>query len=194
MLLREKIIVLKNQIFSESDLIVKGLNQKGSQLSFIAKGALKSKKRFRGGVLEPSSYIELEFRFSKSSLHYIQQAWFLDDFSKLRTNWQRLNLALYFLSIMEKISQEGEEDCRELFNLLGNSLKQTEISSDLDKLKIYFQTKVLFLQGVLSEKILLPEILNNAIEKHESLLLSSLKKTKLLQNLTQSLNHYLEIP
>ena len=46
MFLKDRIIVLKNQPFSESDLIVRGLNSRGCQVSFIAKGALKSKKTF----------------------------------------------------------------------------------------------------------------------------------------------------
>ena len=162
-------------------------------MSFIAQGALKSRKRFTGGVLEPSSYIELDFRPSKNCLHYIQQAWFLDDFSKLRSNWQRLNIALYFLNVMRYISQEGDEDCSELFHLLGNSLKQAETSSDLDTLKICFQTKVLFLQGVLPQEITVSEIFNNTIKKHGGLSLSSSEKTKLLHRLNTSLNRYLEI-
>ena len=34
---------------------------------------------------------------------------------------------------MEKVSQEGEMNSEELFHLLGNSLKQTEASSDFKK-------------------------------------------------------------
>ena len=96
MLVRDRIIILKNQVFSESDLIIRGLNSKGCQLSFIAKGALKSRKRFSGGVLDPTAYIELEYRPSKKSLHRLQQAWFLEDFSALRKDYNRLSLALYF--------------------------------------------------------------------------------------------------
>lgn len=191
MIVRDKIIVLKNQAFSESDLIVRGLNQQGCQISFIAKGALKSKRRFSGGVLEPSSYIELDYKKSKSSLYPIQQAWILEDFRKLRTSWSRLNLALYFLKIMEKVSQEGEMNSEELFHLLGNSLKQTESSSDLNSLKILFQAKVLFLQGVLSQEVLNSKLLDKSLEKHEELKLNALEKTRLLNQLTTDLKYYL---
>ena len=44
MLVKEQIIVLNTYPYSESDLIVRGLNSKGCQISFIARGALKSKK------------------------------------------------------------------------------------------------------------------------------------------------------
>jgi len=191
MIVRDKIIVLRSQPFLESDLIVRGLNQQGCQISFIAKGALKSKKRFAGGVLEPSSYIELDYKKSKSSLYPIQQAWILEDFRKLRSSWSRLNLAFYFLKIMEKVSQEGEANSKELFHLLGNSLKETENSSDLESLKILFQAKVLFLQGVLSQEIVKLKILDKTLEKHAELELSSLVKRKLLSQLTTELKNYL---
>ena len=97
--------------------------------------------------MEPSSYIEIEYRPSKSALNTLQQAWFLDNFSKLRTSYQRLSLALYFLNLISKLSQEGTEDTEELFRLLGNALKLTETSEKLDNLKICFQIKLLFGQG-----------------------------------------------
>lgn len=191
MIIRERMIVLKNQTFAESDLIVRGLTQKGSQISFIAKGALKSKRRFAGGVLEPISYIELDYRKSKGSLQSIQQAWVLESFPKLRTEWARLNLAFYFLKIMEKISQEGEADSSSLFHLLGNSLKQAETSSDLESLKILFQAKILFLQGVLSKKIPSQKLLNKSLEKHEKLNLNPGEKKSLLHSLNYNLQSYL---
>ena len=193
MLVRDQIIVLKNQAFSESDLIVRGLNQKGCQLSFIAKGALKSKKRFSGGLLEPTSYIELEYRPSKSSLHKLQQAWCLEDFSNLRKDYNRLNLAFYFLKVISKISQEGTPDSEELFHLLGNALKETQDSSTLDSLKLFFQIKILFLQGVLPKEFALPEVLESTLNNHEVFKINQEKKQILLTKLNQSLNHYLEI-
>ncbi|MCY4321179.1 MAG: DNA repair protein RecO [Bdellovibrionaceae bacterium] len=192
MLVKEKIIILKNQAFSESDLIVWGLNQKGWQLSFIAKGALKSKKRFSGGVLEPSSYIQVEYQQSKSSLHKLQQAWFLDSFSKLRTSYQRLNLALYFLGIVYKVSQQGTEDTKELFNLLGNALKQTETSPQLKNLKICFQIKFLFGQGVLPKELSLKSALNKTLSEHVEINWSESEQQFLSNKLDHSLKNYLE--
>ena len=192
MLIKERIIVLKNQAFSESDLIIRGLNPKGCQLSFIAKGALKSKKRFSGGVLEPSSYIQIEYRPSKNSLHTLQQAWFLESFSNLRKSYQRLSLALYFLQLISQVSQEGTEDSEELFHLLGNSLKQAEKSSQLDNLKIFFQIKLLFEQGVLPSPLTLKEVLNKPLSEHAKLDWQKNKKQVLLNKLDQSLKSYLE--
>ena len=192
MLIKEQVIILKNQAFSESDLIIRGLNSKGCQLSFIAKGALKSKKRFAGGVLEPTAYIQAEYRPSKSALNSLQTAWFLDDFSKLRANYQRLNLALYFLQLISKVSQEGTEDTEELFHLLGNALKQAETSPQLDNLKICFQIKLLFGQGVLPEALSLKEVLSKTLNEHTQFNWTDNKKQFLLNKLNQNLKSYLE--
>ena len=59
---KDKVIVLKRDHFSESDLIVRVLNQRGALVSFIAKGAAKSRKRFTGGVLEPGCFIGVEYK------------------------------------------------------------------------------------------------------------------------------------
>ena len=191
MLVRDRIIVLKNQPFSESDLIVRGLNTKGCQISFIAKGALKSKKRFSGGVLDPTAYIELEYRSSKKFLHQLQQAWFLEDFFHLRRDYNRLNLALYFLKMIHEISQEGTEDSEELFHLLGNALREAQNSSCLDSLKLFFQVKVLFLQGVLPKELALPEVLKSTLKQHKVFKMNEKEKKLLLSKLDQTLKLYL---
>ena len=193
MLLRERVIVLKNQAFSESDLIVRALNSKGFQMSFIAKSALKSKKRFSGGVLDPASYIELEYRPSKSSLHKLQQAWFLKDFPALRTDYNRLNLALYFLNVIAQLSLEGGEESKEMFHLLGNALTEAQESLQLDSLKLFFQIKILFLQGVLPKEFALPAVLKTPLNQHRAFKMKEEEKQILLHRLNQNLNFYLEM-
>ena len=169
MTLREKIIVLKNIPFQESDLIIKGINEKGAQVSFIAKSALKSRKRFTGSVLEPGSYIALEYKKSRSSLPRLNQAWFLEDFPGLRKSYERLNLALYFLKLISYISQEGARDSEELFHLLGNALKETETSKNLKSLKLFFEMKLLKWEGALPTDLKKDQILKKRLNEHESL-------------------------
>lgn len=193
MLLRDRVIVLKNQPFAESDLILRTLNSKGCQLSFIAKGALKSKKRFSGGVLDPTSYIELEYRASKKSLHKLQQAWFLEDFSALRKDYNRLNLALYFLKVIGQISQEGTEDSKELFHLLGNALTSAQNSPCLSTLKLFFQVKILFLQGILPKEFSFPKILKSTLKQHSAFKMDEQEVEIVSNKLDRILKHYLEM-
>ena len=167
---RDNIFVLNRIIFGESDLIVRGLNQQGALISFIAKGALKSRKRFAGGVLEPGHVIGVEYQGSRrSSLHHLRQAWFLKRFEEIRQDYHRLELAFYFLSLIDKIAQE-EMDNPEMFHLLGNSLEATCRSQNLAVLRVVFEFRLLWIQGVLPKE-LHQEIhfLTNTVTEHENL-------------------------
>ena len=169
---KTKVIVLKRTLFQEADLIVRTLDQKGGALSVIAKGAAKSQKRFSGGVLEPGQCIGVEYKLSKrSSLHQLRQAWFIKRFEQIRTDYDRLKMALYFLDLINKISQEGVVDCPELFNLLGNSLQALETSNDLEALKTVFEFRLLWIQGILPEKLQVQtQWLNTTVAEHKKLI------------------------
>ncbi len=54
---KTRLIILRTIKYSEADLIVHGLNTEGARINFMAKSALKSRKRFGGGVLEPTHYM-----------------------------------------------------------------------------------------------------------------------------------------
>ncbi len=191
MLKRSKVIVLKSIPFSEFDLIIHALDQDGSKKHFIAKSAINSKKRFVAGVLEPLSFIELEYKSSKKSMHKIKQAWFLNNFRKVRKNYETLNLAFYFLKVISEISQEGSQDSKNLFDLLGNSLLSLETSTSLQKLKLFFQIKLLFVQGVLPENLYIEGILNERIKNHESFKVEEQRIFYLNEKADTVLNNYL---
>lgn len=194
MLKRVKIIVLKTFPFRESDLIVKGLSSSGLQMNFIAKGALKSKKRFFGGVLEPFSFIELEYRQSAQSLHHLKQAWMLEDFHELRKDYDRLQMAFYILKIAGALSLEGEEgDSKELFSLVGNALLEAQRSPRLNTLKLFFQIKLLFLQGVLPQALSRQDILNRTLKDHLTFNINKDEQKKISEQVDQTLNRYLHL-
>jgi DNA repair protein RecO (recombination protein O) len=150
---KERILVLKTFKHSESDLIVHGLNPLGARMGFFARGGLKSRKRFAGGILEPTHYIEVTYKIGRSDdedpLHSLLEAQLIREFSKLRSDYQRLETALYLLRLVHKLSQQGVVDSPDLFNLLGNALASAETSADLGKLKTHFEMKLLASQGVL---------------------------------------------
>ena len=168
---KDKVIVLRRHRFGESDLIVRSLNHQGALLSFFAKGAVKSNKRFAGGLLEPGHFIGVEYKKSRtSSLHSLRQAHFLKRFEGIRTDYDRLNMALHFLRLMEHISQEGVEDSTGLFNLLGNALCALESSNNLSALCFIFEFRLLLNQGVLPvEAQADPRLFNITVAEHEKL-------------------------
>lgn len=150
----ENFIILKKTKYSESDLIIHALSAEGTKKSFIAKFALKSKKRFGGGVLEPTHYVRLTYKPAKSDegLNILNEALLLDDFKEIRLNFDKIEFALQIMNCVYHVSQEGDQDSHFLFNLVGHTLRflnQCEIT-ELGFLKLHFYLKFLFQQGVVS--------------------------------------------
>lgn len=152
MQVKEKGIILAKTKYGESDLILKIITSKGEVFSAMAKSALKSKKRFGGGVLEPTHYVLFSLTRRQSEdverLAIVDDALMIDDFKTLKTDYDRLDLALHFVKTVATVAREGGSHL-ELFNLLGHALKAAEVSTQLQILKLQFHLKVLHSQGVL---------------------------------------------
>ena len=155
MLAQTKGIVLKTTRYGEADLIVSVLTTEGHRLQLFARSALKSKKRFGGGVLEPTHYIQVTYEDRRSrmggesDLHSLREASIIQSFDGLRTNYDRLELALSLVQSVYQIVRQGDANSPELFNLLGNALRATESSSELVRLRVHFDIRLLASQGVL---------------------------------------------
>lgn len=150
---QEKVLILKKTKFGESDLIIQAINSIGARLSFIAKGALKSKKRFGGGVLEPTHFVLFSYKQGSSSqLLVLTEAQIIDDFPGLRKDYDRLEFSLMMLNCVYHVSQEGDIGSEFLFNLLGHSLRflNSQQAIDIRIFKMHFYLKFLFQQGVVS--------------------------------------------
>lgn len=169
--LSHKAIILKTTKYAEADLIVRVLTSEGQKLSLIARGALKSKKRFSGGVLEPTHYVQIGYRESKSSqgLHVLEEASIIKDFRKIRLEYERIELALFFVQTIEKIAQEGDAHAQGIFNLLGNALSVLEDVKSLANLKIQFALKLLHQQGVLTLEDWMADFLKTSIKESDQI-------------------------
>ena len=167
----ERIIVLRKIKHGESDLIVHGLNKSGAKMSFFAKGAAKSKKRFGGGVLEPTHFIKINYQESKSDegLMRLDNARLLEDFRNLRSDYERLETALHFVTLIDKVSKEGVIDSPEIFDLLGNSLRAAETASDLGKLRLHFHIRLLAGQGVMPYIVEVEPFLEKSVKEDISI-------------------------
>lgn len=145
-----KAIILKKNKYSESDLIVQFITQSGEKFSAIARGALRSKKRFAGGILEPTHYIEVHFKKSQDhKLSVLLEAQMIDDFHKIRQSYDHIQLALHFVECVQKVSQEGDSGSANLYNLLGHSLKTLQEIKNLRRFRLHFHVKFLHQQGIL---------------------------------------------
>lgn len=165
-------IILRKTKYSESDLVIQALSAQGAKFSFIAKGALRSKKRFSGGVLEPTHFATFSYKMKGDSnaedrLIFLEEAKLINGFSGLREDYDRLQVALYIVSLVDKVSLQGSVDSGEVFNLLGNTLKQLEISDMPHLLKCHFEVKLLYQQGVLPQDLLINSFLVHSIKDHK---------------------------
>lgn len=145
-----RFINLRAKVFRESDLLIDVISKEGERLTFSAKNAVKSKRRFSGGVLEPLNFVEFFYTQSKSGFLYIQEAKLIYSFSGLRDDYKKLECAFYFLKLISKATQEGLQDNQQLFDLLGNTLKVLETSENPSLLKLQFELKYLFYLGFLA--------------------------------------------
>ncbi|MDO8494358.1 MAG: DNA repair protein RecO [Deltaproteobacteria bacterium] len=148
---RDRAIVLKKSKFGESDLIVTLFLEKGGKRNAIAKGALRSRKRF-GPLLDVGTLATVRFQERpRSDLLFLLGAEEGDVFSAVRsqTNWRKswntivageyaLELAFHFLPEQK---EEGEK-----FGLLLDFLANLEQNSLCNEL-LRFEYEWLVLAG-----------------------------------------------
>ncbi len=152
-------ILLKKVRYGESDLIVTGISAAGEKKSFLARSALKSRKRFGGGVLEPLHHVRLSYsdKANKQQLSVLEEAQLLNDFASLKKDYDVLQFGLFAVECITKVSQEGDSLSDSLYNLLGHCLKNLSTESlnyqiHLPILKVQFFLKLLAEQGVLEQE------------------------------------------
>jgi DNA repair protein RecO (recombination protein O) len=147
-------IILKTMAFKEADLIVHALGRGGGKHHFLARSALKSKKRFGGGVLEPMNFVHLSYDTSKQKSEFvpISEGRLLDGFEGIRKDYDRLQVGLSLVKDMFHLAVEGSEESGDLYNLLGNALKKLETTSEIHILQTQFRIKLLFYGGFLQNE------------------------------------------
>ena len=196
-----KFINLCRKVFKESDFIIDSLSNNGEKFSFRATNALKSQRRFPGGVLEPLNFVELFYTKSRSGFLNLKEAKLIYDFYGLRQNYKKLETGLYFLKLLKEGSREGLSDNKSLFDLLGNSLKTLEkienckpngfdvqssknstntkddlkYSNQIKRLKLHFKIKYLYYLGFLSPDSDTKEFIETPVNKYDQIGLSEKK-------------------
>lgn len=150
---RTRAIVLRITRYRDADLIAHLLTEKGQGVAAIARSALRSKKRFGGGVLEPTRHVEavLQKRLGESDegLVTISEAQMVDAFDGLRSDYARLQVALELVGTVDKTVKPGDAEQVNLFNLLGHALKKLESHTNPRILKMHFLARLFDQQGVL---------------------------------------------
>lgn len=165
-----KFLILRKIRYGEADLILQALSPHGEKMSFMARGALKSRKRFGGGILEPSHFVQFNYhKAAEGKMHTLKEATLVNDFAGLRTRYDNLEFALRMLEIVARVSLEGDSTSEYLFNLLGHGLKAAENADDIVPLKAQFYLKFLLQQGVLTAEPWMAPFLKLNLADHTQL-------------------------
>jgi DNA repair protein RecO (recombination protein O) len=154
MLHSERAFVLRTVRFGEADLIVRLLNSSGTKITCLARSALKSRKRFGGGVLEPMNYVQISYQRRgldavDEKLATLREASLVNGFDGLRARLDRLEAGLQWARLIDQVAQAGEAHASDLFNLFGNGLRALEKAETVASLHVTFLCKLLASQGVL---------------------------------------------
>ena len=103
-------IVLRTRPFGESDKIVSFFTKNFGKLTGIAKGAMRSRKRFMNS-LEPFVFVNLRFQDPPhSNLVFIQSTDLVSSFKQLLTSLERISYASYLVDITDGLLGEREEN------------------------------------------------------------------------------------
>jgi DNA repair protein RecO (recombination protein O) len=192
----ERLFVLRVIRHGESDLILHALSSKGAKLGLFARGALRSRKRFGGGVLEPTHYIEATYqpprlRGNELTLGVLKEAKLIESFEGIRRSYERLQLAFYILDVLNRISHDGMLDGLDMFNLLGNTFRGLEIAEDLEKLRTHFEIKVLNYQGILPASAGFQMFLRTSSQKTDQIDISQTLWQDVKRQAHQALQEYI---
>lgn len=190
----EKILILRKVRYGEADLILTALNEHGRVLSLIAKSALKSKKRFGGGVLEPTHYISATYTPAppdSDKMAVLNEATLINDFQFLREDFEKLDYALQIMKMVARVSQEGDIHSKALYDLVGNALLAANESQNLSRLRTQFEVKFLHQQGVLPIEGEFKQLMVTPLRDHGKIQLTDEEWSALRAKLRYHLEGYL---
>jgi DNA repair protein RecO (recombination protein O) len=147
MIEKAEAIVLKSRKYGDTSKIVTLYTKEFGKISVIAKGSRSKNNRF-GGSLEPMSHISIVFyKYSNRELQYISQSSIINFFPSIHNDFSRMMIAMAILEIVNNVVH-SEEQNREFFNLIQNTLKFLEESrTNFDNFLIYFQVHLASIFG-----------------------------------------------
>jgi DNA repair protein RecO (recombination protein O) len=123
--LSSQAIITRVKEFGESDLLVTFFTPDAGRLKGVAKGALRSRKRFVN-CLDLCSLVNLEYSPSRNSdLNFINSGKLIDAFPGLRSNFSILSKAGYMLELTE-ILFPWEMPERNIFEILIKAFRLLE--------------------------------------------------------------------
>ena len=142
-------IILKSSSFFEKDRRLTILTKENGRITALVRGGSNSQKKW-GARIEPLNLSRIQASKGKSFI-YINQCDILESYPRIRNEFERITLALYWVDIILKGSSQGQEN-RELFYLVHKALKMLG-NDDLpvETIKDWFHYQFLTIEGLLPE-------------------------------------------
>ena len=142
---RDHAIILRTIKYGDADIIATLFTKNGGRVSGMAKGALKSRKRF-GGVLEAGNRVEISFEEKPGKdFLFLKEGTLLAPMMPWRTFLEGMAAVGYILELAHKTLPEGHASLPK-FELLSAFLGQLQ-PSNVKELFFDFQFHWLSLSG-----------------------------------------------
>jgi len=139
-------IVLKTRPHGESDLLVFALTEERGLMNCVAKGALKSRRRF-AGCFEPFNLLEVKyFQKETSSFARIDSATILDAHAGIREDLARITSGAVVVELAYLMEAPGP-GASELFALVGDTLLALDTSDAPMDLMVVYVMRLMKLAG-----------------------------------------------
>ncbi len=191
---KTRAIVLKVVRYRDSDLIVNLLSEDGELISALARSALKSKKRFGGGALEPTHHLEVVYQKKPSDdlekLVTLTEAKIINGFEGLRSDYDRLQVGLEIVMTVNKVLKSGATEQNSVFSMLGHALKNLESHPSPETVRLHFLARFLNQQGVLPHEAQFESLLTLPMAKGAELNLPPQQIRLLQQSLANFARQY----
>jgi DNA repair protein RecO (recombination protein O) len=143
---KSQAIVLKRQKLRETSVLATLYTKDFGKISGVMKG-VRGIQNKSVNFLEPFTHCEVVFYKNKrGGLYTISQCDLLDYFFEVRTDYQRMIHALYFIDLLDAVTQI-EDNNIELFELIFESLKALSVSKNPIPVKSIYEVKTLILSG-----------------------------------------------
>ncbi len=140
-------ILLRRTRFSETSLVISWLTQEHGRLKTLARGALRPKSAFAGGL---DLFFECEIAFTRSArseLHPLREAALRNPRDGLRHDYGRVELAAYFVELVE-LAVEPEHPVPEVFSLLQRALGYMETHAPERRVLLHFENELARALGI----------------------------------------------
>ena len=139
-------IIMRIKEYGETDLLVTFFTSEKGQLKGVAKGALKSRRRFVN-CLDIFSLVNLEYELKREGgLYFLHSGKLINAYPGIRSDFSILAKASFMIELTEILFPLGVAD-QKMFELLKGSLDALAEGDRTDTIPIIFETGAMALGG-----------------------------------------------